>query len=185
MLRPGDCLLGSQSTCDPIRWRLRQRYNARPGFGEPQDMRIGTNVSIGLIADFSILRLCAEERKFPPQVLKASGVLLSGFSPPSRRPLGDKFAAFAEVKDQMTTEIEKDITHMLAEVVEMDEAELWEKRNARFVEELGVDSMLALEILALLEKKYRIEIPEENLLDLVSLQSTIDFVDQKLKQRAA
>jgi len=45
--------------------------------------------------------------------------------------------------------------------------------------------MLALEILALLEKKYRIEIPEENLLDLVSLQSTIDFVDQKLKQRVA
>jgi acyl carrier protein len=85
----------------------------------------------------------------------------------------------------MTTETEKDITHLLAEVVEMDEAELWEKRNARFVEELGVDSMLALEILALLEKKYRIEIPEENLLDLVSLQSTIDFVDQKLKQRAA
>jgi acyl carrier protein len=74
---------------------------------------------------------------------------------------------------------------MLAEVVEMDEAELWEKRNQRFVEELGVDSMLALEILALLEKKYRIEIPEENLLDLVSLQSTIDFVDQKLKQRVA
>jgi acyl carrier protein len=85
----------------------------------------------------------------------------------------------------MTTELEKDITHMLAEVVEMDEAQLWEKRNQRFVEELGVDSMLALEILALLEKKYRIEIPEENLLDLVSLQSTIDFVDQKLKQRVA
>jgi acyl carrier protein len=85
----------------------------------------------------------------------------------------------------MTTELEKDITHMLAEVVELDEAELWEKRNQRFVEELGVDSMLALEILALLEKKYRIEIPEENLLDLVSLQSTIDFVDQRLKQRVA
>ena len=85
----------------------------------------------------------------------------------------------------MQNELEKDITRMLAEVVELDEAELWEKRNLRFVEDLGVDSMLALEILALLEKKYRIEIPEENLLDLVSLQSTIDFVDQRLKQRVA
>lgn len=85
----------------------------------------------------------------------------------------------------MQNELEKDITRMLAEVVELDETELWEKRNMRFVEDLGVDSMLALEILALLEKKYRIEIPEENLLDLVSLQSTIDFVDQKLKQRVA
>jgi acyl carrier protein len=85
----------------------------------------------------------------------------------------------------MQNELEKEITRMLAEVVELDEADLWEKRNKRFVEDLGVDSMLALEILALLEKKYRIEIPEENLLDLVSLQSTIDFVDQKLKQRVA
>jgi len=85
----------------------------------------------------------------------------------------------------MQNELEKETTRMLAEVVELDEADLWEKRNKRFVEDLGVDSMLALEILALLEKKYRIEIPEENLLDLVSLQSTIDFVDQKLKQRVA
>jgi len=85
----------------------------------------------------------------------------------------------------MQNELEKEITRMLAEVVELDEADLWEKRNKRFVEDLGVDSMLALEILALLEKKYRIEIPEENLLDLVSLQSTIVFVDQKLKQRVA
>ena len=83
------------------------------------------------------------------------------------------------------TELEKDITQMLAEVIEIDEAELWEKRQLRFVDDLGVDSMLALEILALLEKKYRIHIPEENLLDLVSLQSTIDFVEQKLQQRVA
>ncbi|OLD61842.1 MAG: hypothetical protein AUI53_04055 [Acidobacteria bacterium 13_1_40CM_2_60_7] len=85
----------------------------------------------------------------------------------------------------MTSELEKQITAILAEVIEMDEAELWEKRNQRFVEDLDVDSMLALEILAILEKKYRIEIPEENILDLVSLQSTIDFVDRKLKQRVA
>jgi len=85
----------------------------------------------------------------------------------------------------MENELAKDITRILAEVIEMDEAELWEKRDKRFVEDLGVDSMLALEILALLEKKYRIEIPEENILDLVSLQSTIDFVDRKLKQHIA
>jgi acyl carrier protein len=83
------------------------------------------------------------------------------------------------------TEREKDITQMLAEVIEIDVAELWEKRQLRFVDDLGVDSMLALEILALLEKKYRIHIPEESLLDLVSLQSTIDFVEQKLQERVA
>jgi acyl carrier protein len=83
----------------------------------------------------------------------------------------------------MQNELERDITRMLAEIIEMDEATLWDKRDQNFVEDLGIDSMLALEILALLEKKYRIEIPEENILDLVSLQSTISFVDRKLKQR--
>jgi acyl carrier protein len=94
-------------------------------------------------------------------------------------------STFVSKAGRKMTEHEKDITKMLAEVIEMDEAELWEKRQLRFVDDLGVDSMLALEILALLEKKYRIQIPEENLLDLVSLQSTIDFVEQKLQQRVA
>jgi acyl carrier protein len=76
--------------------------------------------------------------------------------------------------------LEREITTIVAEIIEMDADELWNKRNAHFVNELDVDSMLALEMLAVLEKKYRITIPEENILDLTSLQSTIDLVRAKL-----
>ena len=76
--------------------------------------------------------------------------------------------------------LEREITAVVAEIIEMEEDELWSKRNAHFVNELSVDSMLALEMLAVLEKKYKITIPEENILDLTSLQSTIDLVRSKL-----
>ena len=76
--------------------------------------------------------------------------------------------------------LEREITTIVAEIIEMEEDELWNKREAHFVNELDVDSMLALEMLAVLEKKYKITIPEENILDLTSLQSTIDLVRSKL-----
>jgi acyl carrier protein len=76
--------------------------------------------------------------------------------------------------------LEREITTIVAEIIEMEEDELWSKRDAHFVNELDVDSMLALEMLAVLEKKYKITIPEENILDLTSLQSTIDLVRSKL-----
>lgn len=85
----------------------------------------------------------------------------------------------------METELEREITNLVAEIIEMEPQELWDKRSLQFVEELGVDSMLSLEVLAALEKKYRIEIPEENVLDLVHLQATIDLVQRRLQESAA
>ena len=79
----------------------------------------------------------------------------------------------------------KEVTALIAEIVEMDEQELWQKKEQHFVEDLGIDSMLALEILASLEKKFHIEIPEENVLDLTSIQSTISLVRQKSSEVAA
>ena len=81
--------------------------------------------------------------------------------------------------------LEKEVTALVAEIVEMDEDELWQKKDQHFVEDLGIDSMLALEILASLEKKFRIEIPEENVLDLTSIQSTINLVRGKIGEVAA
>jgi acyl carrier protein len=76
--------------------------------------------------------------------------------------------------------LDREITTIVAEIIEMEEDDLWNKREAHFVNELGVDSMLALEMLAVLEKKYKIAIPEENILDLTSLDSTIALVRSKL-----
>ncbi len=83
------------------------------------------------------------------------------------------------------TQLEQEITAIVAEVAEIDEQELWEKRDKHFIEELDIDSMLVLEIVASIEKKYRIEIEEEELLDITSLNATIELVQRLLDKDAA
>ena len=70
-------------------------------------------------------------------------------------------------------EIEKGVTAIVAEVTELDEKEIWDKRDANFFKDLEIDSLLALEILALIEKKFKVQIPEEKLVDITSLSATI------------
>lgn len=85
----------------------------------------------------------------------------------------------------MPTQLQQDITAIVAEVTEIDEKELWDQRDKHFMQDLDIDSMLALEIVASIEKKYRIEIEEEELLDITSLSATIDLVQRLLDKNAA
>ncbi len=77
--------------------------------------------------------------------------------------------------------LEKDITAIVAEVTELEENEIWEKRDADFFKDLEIDSLLALEILALIEKKFKVQIPEEKLVDITSLYSTIEMTRSTLE----
>ena len=85
----------------------------------------------------------------------------------------------------MTAEdIEKEVTSIVAEVTELEESEIWEKRDADFFKELEIDSLLALEILALIEKKFKIQIPEEKLVDITSLSATIGMTKSIVEENA-
>ena len=53
--------------------------------------------------------------------------------------------------------------------------------EANLVEDLGMDSMMALEILAAMEKKYRIKIPEEELLKITTLKRAIELAVKYVK----
>jgi acyl carrier protein len=77
--------------------------------------------------------------------------------------------------------LEKDITAIVAEVTELEENEIWEKRDADFFKDLEIDSLLALEILALIEKKFKVQIPEEKLVDITSLNATIEMTRSTLE----
>ncbi|MGR3309553.1 MAG: acyl carrier protein [Candidatus Brocadiales bacterium] len=79
-----------------------------------------------------------------------------------------------------TLNVEKEVTAIVAEVTELKEEEIWEKRDANFFKDLEIDSLLALEILALIEKKFKIQIPEEKLVDITSLNATIDMTKTTL-----
>jgi len=58
-------------------------------------------------------------------------------------------------------EIKKEVKAKVAEIAEIPEEKLTE--DAKFVEDLGVDSMMALEIVASIEKKYKVVVPEEDI----------------------
>lgn len=73
-------------------------------------------------------------------------------------------------------DIDNEIKNLVAEIIEKNPAEL--AGDARFIEDLGVDSMMALEILAALEKKYKIAIPEEKLAEFTTLNEIIRVVKQ-------
>ena len=69
--------------------------------------------------------------------------------------------------------LEKEIRSLVAEILEVDEEKI--TPEARFVEELGMDSMMVLEILASVEKKYKIRIPEEYLTKVTTLNSMVEI----------
>jgi acyl carrier protein len=74
--------------------------------------------------------------------------------------------------------LENDLRVLVAEIVEVEPGKI--TPGANFVEDLGMDSMMALEILASIEKKYKLRIPEENLTKITDLNKVVELVDKFL-----
>lgn len=77
--------------------------------------------------------------------------------------------------------LEKEIRNLIAEILETEPEKI--PAEAHFVKDLGMDSMMALEILAGLEKRYRIVIPEETLPKFTNLDVTIGIVQALLDKQ--
>ena len=69
-------------------------------------------------------------------------------------------------------EVMDDLREMIAEVLEIEPEEISE--TSLFVEDHEADSLRAIEILARIEKKYKVEIPQEELPDIVNLRAAYD-----------
>lgn len=80
-----------------------------------------------------------------------------------------------EVKDQ---NLEKELKEIISNIVEIEPEKI--TLEAKFVEDLGMDSMMALEILAAMEKKYKIQVPEEKLNKLRTLKDAISLTKEYL-----
>lgn len=76
--------------------------------------------------------------------------------------------------------LENELKAIIAEIVEIEPGKI--TPDANFVEDLGMDSMMALEILASIEKKYKLRIPEENLPKVTTLSKTIEIVNKFLNK---
>jgi len=77
--------------------------------------------------------------------------------------------------------LERELRSIVSEIGEVGEEKI--TADAQFVEDLGMDSMMALEVLAAIEKKYNLKIPEENLTKMTSLKSLVELINGFLKAR--
>ena len=78
-----------------------------------------------------------------------------------------------------TRNIDQEVTELIVDIIEADVKTI--DINANLVEDLGMDSMMALEILAGIEKKYKIKIPEEDLPRINSVKSAIELTKKYVK----
>lgn len=72
-------------------------------------------------------------------------------------------------------DLTEDLRELVAEILESEISEV--DADANFIKDLGMDSMMALEILAGIEKKYRIVIPEDMLPKFTTLNATAEIVE--------
>ncbi len=75
--------------------------------------------------------------------------------------------------------LEKEITKLVSEIIEIPEAEI--KPEANFTTDLNVDSMKAIEIVAAMEKKFKIIIPEKEIPKIHQLNQVIALVKNLIK----
>ena len=76
-------------------------------------------------------------------------------------------------------DLKEKLRAIVAEVAEIDEVP-----DATPFKDLGIDSMMAIEIVADVERTFKLSIPEEELQDLVNLDAVHDKVRSKLADAA-
>ncbi|MCA9583495.1 MAG: acyl carrier protein [Myxococcales bacterium] len=79
----------------------------------------------------------------------------------------------------MADELKDKLRAIVADISEVDEIP-----DETPFSELGIDSMMAIEIVAEVERTYKLSIPEEELQELTSFSKVYDKVRQKLGEAA-
>ena len=75
----------------------------------------------------------------------------------------------------MSDDLKEKLRAIVAEVAELDEV----PDSAPF-KDLGIDSMMAIEIIADIERSYKIKVPEEELEKITDLDSVVALVKARL-----
>ena len=75
-------------------------------------------------------------------------------------------------------EIRKEVRRLVAEITEREPAEVSD--TALFQEDLGIDSLMAIEMLVAVDKKYRIHVPEEEFASIKNVNDAVALVERHL-----
>lgn len=81
--------------------------------------------------------------------------------------------------DSFSTVLDKEeLRQTIADVLDADVSEVTDE--AHFVKDLEVDSLMALEVMVVLEKKYDVKLAESELKEITCLQRAYDLLAEKL-----
>ncbi len=76
------------------------------------------------------------------------------------------------------TRVREEIQQLLAELTELDQDKITD--SALLVEDLGIDSLMAIEILVLLDKRYQVKIPGEEFHRIKNVREVVSAVMRRL-----
>ncbi len=79
----------------------------------------------------------------------------------------------------MSEDLREKLREIIIEVAEIDEV----PDDIPF-KDLGIDSMMAIEVINEVERLYKIKVPEEELEEIVDLNSVVALIESKLGQQA-
>ena len=80
-------------------------------------------------------------------------------------------------------DIRSDVKKLVAEITEREPEEVSDTAN--FIEELGIDSLMAIEMLVAVDKKYKIEITEEEFGGIKNVNDAVELVLRHLAAGAS
>jgi acyl carrier protein len=77
-------------------------------------------------------------------------------------------------------EIEKKVKQIIADELGVEESEV--TPNARFIDDLGADSLDTVELVMRLEEEFGIEIPDESAEKIKSVRDALNFIEEHKKK---
>ena len=80
-------------------------------------------------------------------------------------------------------EIRTEVKNLVARVTERETNEIPD--DAHFMDQLGVDSLMAMEIMIAVDRKFGIDIPEEEFNKATNVNESVALVQHWLAQRSA
>ena len=75
------------------------------------------------------------------------------------------------------SDIEEQVKNIVAEHLGIDESKV--TPEAKFIDDLGADSLDTVELVMAFEEKFGIEIPDDAAETIVTVQNAIDYIENK------
>lgn len=80
------------------------------------------------------------------------------------------------------SDIETRVTKLIAEHLDVDTSKV--KRDAKFTDDLGADSLDQVEMVMAFEEEFGIEIPDSQAEKIVKVEDAIKFIEDQLQKAA-